>query len=169
MFGIEFPGMNQRKRLLSLWVGFGNLTQVVFSDRRPWSSPWALGHSLLLQTLERHLSSWMRNIAWLLRGRPTGGCPVAMTGYGSSWSVSSYFCVQLILSSPKTKTTLSKSFSQTQGYLPLPPFFFQKSSGHLALCLAHDKHSINICYFTAKAITSAVIFHFSKGFTAGFL
>lgn len=94
--------------------------------------------------------------------RPTGGCPVVTLGAAVA-GVSPYS----VFSSPwlpqRQKLPPSKGFPQAQGH-PL----FQKCSGHLALCQAHAKHLLHICYFMAGAISSVVIFHFCKRFPAGF-
>lgn len=68
---------------------------------------------------------------------------------------------------PKDKNCPLKGISSSPGTPPYP--HFQKCSGHLALGQAHAKHSLCICYFMARAISSVVIFHFCKRFPAGFL
>lgn len=131
----EFPGKKMERDCHHGWILVWRLDSGFSLRGGPCSFLWAPRHSLLLQALQRLwalLSFWMRNGAWLLRGKPTGGCPVAMTGYGSSWSLSSCFCTQLILVSPKTKATLTEDFSQARGH---PILRNAHSTSSFAWCL----------------------------------
>lgn len=172
---------NHRDRWLPLtWVDIDLETSfyflIIFSNRKPWSFYWTSGHNLLLWAWNRQ---WARLVFINEKYCPCnpatkGDCLVDAFWQGQD--------VAPAATSPPPSVLSSRRFNQNQ-QPPSQRFFLSSGtpsshpqppplkeiSWHLELGLAHDKHSINICYLMARWIRSAVIFHFSQRCTAGSL